>query len=46
MKAKVGQDIYIKVSITNIKRDPALSNNATWEEKVIFFDKIREIYSL
>ena len=43
MKAKFGQDIYIKVSITNIKRDPALSNNATWEEKVIFFDKIREI---
>ena len=43
MKSKVGQDIYIKVSITNIKRDPSCPQTASWEEKLAFFNKIRDI---
>ena len=43
MKATVGQDIFIKVTVTNIKRDPTCDAKATWEEKVIFFEKVRDV---
>lgn len=43
MRKTVGQDIYIKVSVTNIKRDPMCDAKATWDEKIIFFGKVREI---
>jgi len=31
------------VTVTNIKRDPTCDIKASWEEKVIFFEKIRNI---
>jgi hypothetical protein len=39
----VGSDIYIRVQITNVKRDPKCDNTASWEEKLIFFDKVRSV---
>lgn len=43
MKTAVGPDIYIRVHITNIKRDPKCDNTASWDEKLIFFDKVRSV---
>jgi hypothetical protein len=43
MKRIVGPDIYIRVNITNIKRDPKCETGAPLEKKLIFFEKIREI---
>jgi hypothetical protein len=37
----VGPDIYIKVTITNIKRDPKCDTQAPWEEKIQFFERVR-----
>ena len=36
-----GSQIYIKVTLTNIKRDPKCNQNATWSEKISFFEKVR-----
>ena len=43
MKAAVGPDIWIRVTCTNIKRDPKCSVNAPFEEKEIYFTNIREV---
>jgi hypothetical protein len=43
MMAAVGSDIYIRVQITKVKRDPKCDNTATWEQKLIFFDKVRSV---
>lgn len=43
MMAAVGSDIYIRVQITKIKRDPKCDNTATWDQKLIFFDKVRSV---
>jgi hypothetical protein len=29
--------------VTNIKRDPTCDAKATWEEKVLFFEKVRDV---
>lgn len=29
--------------MTNIKRDPTCDAKATWEEKVLFFEKVRDV---
>ena len=39
----VGPDIYIRIHITKIKRDPKCDNTASWEEKLVFFDKVRSV---
>jgi hypothetical protein len=39
----VGPDIYIRIQITKIKRDPKCDNTASWEEKLVFFDKVRAV---
>lgn len=39
--ADVGSTIYIKVSLTNIKRDPKCSQHASWPDKLKFFEKVR-----
>lgn len=43
MEAKIGKDIYIKVTITNIKRDPKITMQAPFQDKLVYFEKIREI---
>lgn len=43
MMAAVGSDIYIRVQITKVKRDPKCDNTATWDQKLIFFDKVRSV---
>jgi tetratricopeptide (TPR) repeat protein len=42
MKKAVGADIFVRIHITNIKRDPKCAQTASWEEKCIFFDKVRQ----
>lgn len=37
----VGMDIYIRVQITNIKRDPKCDTKATLDEKLKFFERVR-----
>ena len=39
----IGNDIYIQINMTNIRRDPKCSNTATFEVKLAFFEKIRVI---
>ena len=39
IRQSVGPDIYIKVTITNIKRDPKCDTQAPWEEKIQFFER-------
>ena len=41
IRQSVGPDIYIKVTITNIKRDPKCDTQAPWEEKIQFFERVR-----
>jgi len=41
IRATVGQDIYIRVHITNIKRDPKCDTKATLDEKLRFFERVR-----
>jgi len=43
MRSAVGPDIYIRCHITNVKRDPKCDNTASWEEKIVFFDKVRAV---
>ena len=43
MKAAVGPDIWIRVTCTNIKRDPKCDLNAPFDEKIVYFDTIREV---
>ena len=42
-KDKIGEDIYIRMSINNIKRNPVNSNPATYEGRLSYFKRIREI---
>lgn len=37
----MGPNIYIKVTITNVVRNPKCETKATWEEKTAFFDRVR-----
>ena len=39
----IGNDIWIQISMTNIRRDPKCSNTAPFEVKLAFFEKIRVI---
>ena len=41
IRKSVGTDIYIRVQITNIKRDPKCENTAGLEEKINFFERVR-----
>ena len=41
IKEQAGPDIWIKVTITKIRRDPRCDTQAPIEEKMIFWDKIR-----
>jgi hypothetical protein len=43
MTAAVGPTIYIKVTLLSIKRDPKCAQTASWEEKVKYFEAVREI---
>ena len=42
MKNSVGPTIWIKVSITNIKRNPKCDTQAPLDQKLVFYDKVRE----
>lgn len=39
--ADVGPDIYIKMTVTNIKRDPKCGQHASWPEKLKFYERVR-----
>ena len=39
----IGCEIYIKVEITNIKRDPKCEVSDTFDTKLAYFDKIRQL---
>ena len=39
----IGKDIYIKIEVTNIKRDPKCCVSATFDQKLAYFDKIRQL---
>lgn len=41
IRASVGPNIYIKVTITNVNRNPKCETKANWEEKNAFFDRVR-----
>ena len=41
--APPGNDIYIHINLTNIRRDPKCSNTAAFEVKLAFFEKIRPL---
>jgi tetratricopeptide (TPR) repeat protein len=43
MRRTVGPDIYIRIHITNIKRDPKCGQEACWEDKLIFYEKVRAV---
>ena len=43
MQKTVGPDIYIRVTITNIKRDPKCDTGTPLDEKLVFYEKIRGI---
>lgn len=40
--ADVTQTIWLKAEISNIKRDARCDNHATFEEKLAYYDKVRE----
>lgn len=42
MKNSVGPTIWIKVSITNIKRNPKCDTQAPLDQKLVFYDKVRD----
>lgn len=37
----VGTQIWIKVTMTNIKRDPKCQQHAPWDDKVKYYEKVR-----
>jgi len=41
IRSSVGPDIFIKVTITNVGRNPKCDTQASWEEKINFFDRVR-----
>lgn len=40
-EADVGRDIWIKVELCQIKRDPRCAQNASWEERLAYLEKVR-----
>mmetsp|Transcript_21241 Transcript_21241/g.26167 ORF Transcript_21241/g.26167 Transcript_21241/m.26167 type:complete len:181 (+) Transcript_21241:44-586(+) len=43
MKNAVGPTVYIRVNITNIKRNPKCDTQAPLDQKIIFYNSVREI---
>ena len=43
MQNSVGPTIYIRVNLVNIKRNPKCETQAPLEQKLVFYDKIREM---
>ena len=43
MRTTVGPTIWINVEITNIKKNPKCDTQAPLEEKLVFFEKVREM---
>ena len=43
MKNAVGPTIFIRINITNIKRNPKCDTQAPLDQKLVFYDKVREI---
>jgi hypothetical protein len=41
IRASVGTDIYIKLTLFNINRDPKCGQHAPWDERLSFFEKVR-----
>lgn len=41
-KAKIGDDIYVKYTLVNIKRNPVCKDNSTFEGRMEFFDEVIE----
>lgn len=41
IKSSVGPDIYIRISLTNIKRDPKCDVQASWSKKLEYFERVR-----
>lgn len=41
IRSSVGPDIYMKLSLTNIKRDPKCEQHAPWQDRILFFEKVR-----
>ena len=37
----MGPDIYIKVTLTNIGRNPKCDQKENWEQKLTFFNRVR-----
>jgi hypothetical protein len=37
IRNSIGPDIYMKISVTNIKRDLMCDGKATWQEKIAFY---------
>ena len=42
MRDSVGPTIWIRVHITNIKRNPKCETQAPLDEKLVFYEKVRE----
>lgn len=42
MATSVGPTIWIRVEITNIKRNPKCDTQAPLDEKLVFFEKVKE----
>jgi len=42
MQKAVGPDIYVRVHITNIKRDPKCGTQEPLDKKLTFFEKVRQ----
>ena len=43
MQNSVGPTIWIKVTIVNIKRNPKWDTQAPLDQKLIFYEKVREM---
>lgn len=43
MQKSVGPTIYIRVNIVNIKRNPKCETQAPLDQKLVFYDKVREM---
>ena len=43
MQNSVGPTIWIRVNLTNIKRNPKCDTQAPLDQKLVFYDKVRDM---
>lgn len=43
LKSEIGTDVYIKLTVSNIKREADFSDDSTFEGRLKIFERVKEV---